>query len=71
MGGWASLSFFCSGRAGGRRLKIHAGPGGWAVTVFDFFFNERQGCHFLAQTEGSFLIEYSEPSISLSAAFSY
>ena len=31
MGGWASFSFFCSGRAGGRRLKIHAGPGGWAV----------------------------------------
>jgi len=30
-GGWASFSFFCSGRAGGRRLKIHAGPGGWAV----------------------------------------
>jgi len=31
MGGWASFSCFCSGRAGGRRLKIHAGPGGWAV----------------------------------------
>jgi len=31
MGGWASFSFFCSGRVGGRRLKIHAGPGGWAV----------------------------------------
>ena len=31
MGGWASFSLFCSGRAGGRRLKIHAGPGGWAV----------------------------------------
>ena len=30
-GGWASFSFFWSGRAGGRRLKIHAGPGGWAV----------------------------------------
>ena len=31
MGGWASFSFFCSGREGGRRLNIHAGPGGWAV----------------------------------------
>ena len=31
MGGWASFSFFCSRRAGGRRLKIHTGPGGWAV----------------------------------------
>ena len=51
MGGWASFSFFCSGRAGGRRLKIHAGPGGWAVDFstgrpwaspgFWHFFTER------------------------------
>ena len=31
MGGWASFSFFCSGRVGGRRLKIHAGPGAGRV----------------------------------------
>ena len=80
MGGWASFSFFCSGRAGGRRLKIHAGPGGWAVDIstgrpwaspgFWPFFTEGQGCFFKAQTKGFFHIEYSEPSICLSAAFS-
>jgi len=31
MGGWASFPFFCSARAGGRHLKMHAGPGGWAA----------------------------------------
>jgi len=81
MGGRASFSFFCSGRAGGRRLKIHAGPGGWAVDIstgrpwaspgFWPFFTEGQGCFFKAQTKGFFHIEFSEPSICLSAALSY
>jgi len=29
-GAHPAFLFFCSGRVGGRRLKIHAGPGGWA-----------------------------------------